>query len=132
MSNPSFSLEKITPPVWLSRKGHISRRKQRLHEMWLSSLKAVHSEKMKLGGKPGSSHCGSGPVKLTRIQEDVGLIPGLAQWAKDPASPWLCCRLAAIALIQPLDWELRYAAGVALKKTHTHTHTNLCEQRNLK
>ena len=27
----------------------------------------------------------------------------------------LWCRLAAVALIQPLAWELPYAAGVALK-----------------
>ena len=29
---------------------------------------------------------------------------------------WLWCRLAAVALIGPLAWELPYAAGVALKK----------------
>ena len=29
---------------------------------------------------------------------------------------WLWRRLAAIALIQPLVWELPYAAGVGLKK----------------
>ena len=29
---------------------------------------------------------------------------------------WLWCRLAAVAPIQPLAWELPYAAGVALKK----------------
>ena len=28
---------------------------------------------------------------------------------------WHCCRLAAAAPIQPLTWELPYAAGVALK-----------------
>ena len=28
----------------------------------------------------------------------------------------LWCRLAAVALIQPLAWELPYAAGVALKR----------------
>ena len=29
---------------------------------------------------------------------------------------WLWCRLAAAALIQPLAWELSYAAPMALKK----------------
>ena len=34
----------------------------------------------------------------------------------DPTLLWLCCRLAVAALIQPLAWELPYAAPVALKK----------------
>ena len=59
-----------------------------------------------------------------------GLIPGLTQWVKDPvlscgvgrrrgSDPtllWLWCRLAAVAPIQPLAWELPYAMGVALKR----------------
>ena len=58
-----------------------------------------------------------------------GLISGPAQWVKDPAVScgvghrcgwdlallWLWCRLAAEALIQPLAWELPYAASAALK-----------------
>ena len=34
----------------------------------------------------------------------------------DPTLLWLPHRLAAIALIQPLDWESPYAIGVALKE----------------
>ena len=29
---------------------------------------------------------------------------------------WLWCRLEAVSSIQPLAWELPYAAGVTLKK----------------
>ena len=34
----------------------------------------------------------------------------------DPELLWLCCRLAAAALIQPLAWEPPYAEDAALKK----------------
>ena len=34
-----------------------------------------------------SSRDGSAVVNLISIHEDVGLIPGLAQWVKDPALP---------------------------------------------
>ena len=53
----------------------------------------------------------------TSIHEDVGLIPGLIQRVKDLALPWLWCRHAVAAPIQPLAWELPYAAGEASTTT---------------
>ena len=60
------------------------------------------------------------------------MIPGLAQWVKDPvvamscgvgrrcgsdpALLWLWCRPVATALIRPLAWEPSYALGAALEK----------------
>ena len=36
--------------------------------------------------------------------------------AWDPALLWLCCRLAAVALIPPLAQELPYDSGTALER----------------
>ena len=37
----------------------------------------------------------------------------------DPELLWLWCRPVATGPIRPLAWELPYAVGAALKKTHT-------------
>ena len=69
-----------------------------------------------------SSHHGAAETNLTRNHEVVGLIPALTQWVKDLAIAvscgvgrrhgsdlallWLWCRLAAVALIGALAWNL--------------------------
>ena len=86
---------------------------------------------LKAKGSQSSRH-GTAETNPTSIHRDVGSIPGLTQWGKDPSIVmscgvghrrsldmvllWLQCRLAARALIQTLAWELLYASGLALKR----------------
>ena len=85
--------------------------------MWLSGLRTQYS-----------------------VFEDVGLIPGLSQWVKsgiatscgigyrgilDLLLVWLWCKLAAVALIQPLAWEIPYATGVAIKRKKKEKANNV-------
>ena len=42
-------------------------------------------EMLIVSANPSSSHCGSACYRPTSIHENVGWIPGLAQWVKDLA-----------------------------------------------
>ena len=80
------------------------------------SFAVVETKARKESHSSWSPHCGSKATDTTSILEDAGLVPGLTQRAEDLAWPWLWCRPAAAAPIQPLAWELPYAVGAALKK----------------
>ena len=81
--------------------------------------------------KNGSSCCGSLVTKLTSIHKDMGLVPGPAQWAKDPSLQWLWCRPAATSPIWPLAWEPPYAVGTALKMTQKKKERKKCISTHL-
>ena len=55
---------------------------------WVCLHNAVNKIMIQVPNKR-SFHCGSAVMNPTRIHEDAGSIPGLAQWLKDPSLLWL-------------------------------------------
>ena len=61
-------------------------------------------------------------ASLSGLRTSIALSCGVAhRGGLDLALLWLYCRPAAVALIQPLAWELPYALGVALKRKEKET-----------
>ena len=48
----------------------------------------------------------------------------------DPSLLWLCCRLAALAVIQPLACEIPYAMGAVLKQTNKKSSNDSTSNNN--
>ena len=55
-------------------------------------------------------------MNLTSIHKDAGLIPSLAQWAKDLALLWALVQASSYSSGWPLAWEPPYAVGEAQKE----------------
>ena len=79
---------------------------------WLSLSNVGSSSYSQKKKKWWSSHCGSAVMNLTIICEDVGSIPDLDQWLKDPVLPGAAVQVTDVAWIwlgsqiQPLAWDL--------------------------
>ena len=70
----------------------------------------------------GSSHCGSVLTNPASIHEDVGLVPGLTQWVKDPELLWLWCKAGSCSsnLTPSLGSSICCGRRYGPKKTKTN------------
>ena len=64
---------------------HTYTRTTHIHKYIHSTIHTKHTYTKYI--HPRSSHCGSAVTNPTSIHEEMGSIPGLAQWVKDPALP---------------------------------------------
>ena len=109
--------------------------------MRLSTLRTQHSDCEDAGSIPGLIQWVKDPALLQAVAWVTDTAPVLCCYGcgvghrlnSDPALLWLLCRLAAVAQIQPLAWELPCAAGVALKrkgKKKKSQHFNILDSQD--
>ena len=72
-----YSVQKSTSVIH-----HINKLKKKNHMIILTDAEKASINAFK------SSWCGSAVMNLTSIHEDMGFLPGPAQWVKDLALPW--------------------------------------------
>ena len=87
-SQPSFLGQQEEPWVPASQPRHLHPRPEERRRRKTTDLFQECPFYLKIWAKPGSSCHGAAEVNPTSIHEDLGLMPGLAQWAKDLALPW--------------------------------------------
>ena len=92
--------------------------------------KSNNTSRFKKQLAPGSSRCGSTVMNPTIIHDDLGSIPGLTQWVKDPvlqqvttaAQIWRCCGCGVGQQLQ-LQFDPRLGTSIGrecgTKKTET-------------
>ena len=67
-------------------------------------------------------------VSISGLRSDIAMICGVGQRRSlGLALFWLWCRLAAVAPIGPLAWELPYAAGAAQKRKSKKINCSVVE-----
>ena len=93
-----------------------TRRRRTQSRMWTQGVPTVVQWKWIRLGSMGTRVPSLASLRELRTGHSIAMSCGVGhRCSSDPTLLWLGRQLAAVALIQPLDWELLYAASAALK-----------------